>query len=549
MATRLYANLGRAGSDATPVTNTLLQSADDNALVVVGAGWAYALADRSPDGPADGFGYRRTPTGGAAYLRAEWVAASTRGGARMWVYVPGAPSAHVNVLRVVGPAEQNLANVFLRSNACFRAAHGSSTQAASDSPVLAAGWYAVELIIDSEETTIELRVQNAAGVTVHTWSGTGFTFAANPSGARFGEPQAGSHNVSPVRIGSRLVWGSIDTGWIGPRDPYEAPAEPPPATTPVSHYNTAETLTVDAVIPIGGGLHGEGVRMDGRFGSGTMRVTDTDPIFGTRSYRVQAGPDQSAHATWSISSSRCAVRAYLRLGAAPTVSTQVILLRNAIEEPVGRIFLSNAGTVGLQVEREGIVTTVQLSGGAVSYPDPIRLELRVDVTANLVEAAWGYRGGPRQGTAEITTRDLGGHDIMLAQFGKTHGNSWDADFLLDELAANARATAHIGAYAPTYDLLPTVGPDLTGIEPGSTFTLTAQGQGTWVQTTGPDAGLTGDGPTVTGTAPYTVDGAVLGFAYGPTPLNVSVLRATEFGIGPDGTLIPLALRAIGAGPP
>lgn len=549
MTTLLYANLGKGGSDGQTATNPLLAGGGDNPLIIGGAsGWVFSAADRSPDGPSDGHGYRRTPTGAAAYLRSAFEPTGSRSGAAAWFYIPQNPSADTALLRLVNAAEGNVANVYIRTNGTFRPAQGSTQITGSHSPAITPGWWRIELIADHSAQRMWFRVLDADGDEFHTWDSgaSGVSLGSVVAGARFGEPEARTHGMTPIRLGSRVVWGSVDSGWI-PRDvdPHSDEPDPPPDTTAVSHYNTAEGLTVNDLAPIGDGIGTEGHRLSARHGEGgSVRVT-SDAIHGTRAYRVQAGSGQSGYVQWGFTARQVAFRAYLDVPAAPPASTQIMILRNEPEEPIARLVLANTSQVLLQCVR-GAQTSTQTLPGVIVYPAQIRLELFVDVESDVIKAAWGYEGGPREGTAQITDRDLESVPVTLAQVGKMHNTAWAADFVLDDLALNIRAEDHIGAYAPSYDLVSTVAADLPADEPGTTFELEGFGTGTWTQvpTPGmPTVPITQAGTKATGRRPYTVDGGTLEFSYGGATQRVGVLYATETLITDDGE-VPLESELI-----
>ena len=265
MVTQLYANHGKGAANGTTATNTLLSDGGDNALFIGGTtGWTFAAADRSPDGPADGHGFRRTPNNTTSYLRAAWTATGSRNGARFWLYLNGAPAAAWNCARMVSAAETAVINVFQLTTGAIRLTLGTSTAiaASASGAITTPGWYCFTVIGDDEAGRIQYRVQNSVGTVVHSWdSGAGaYTLPNRIQGFRMGEPSASLHGINPIRLGSNLRWGTIDSGWIDVGDPYHPPADPPPPTSRVSHYNTAEGLDYGSVVSSGVGVGVDGVK-------------------------------------------------------------------------------------------------------------------------------------------------------------------------------------------------------------------------------------------------------------------------------------------------
>lgn len=543
MVDRLYANCGRAGSPDTTVTNPLLAGGGDNPMFIGGqSGWVYKAGTYiSPDGPPDGHGFHKTLTGSTTYLRSAWEPLGPRSGFRVWVYIPGPVTADWNFIRLVNAAEQAVGNLYLRTNGTIRAYQGSSSISASQSPNIASepGWYCFVVMINWEESTFEYIIYRENGTIFHEWhnedTSTVVTFPTGPvAGARVGDIIAStSHGLTEMRVGSRIAWGDLETGWIpGDVEPYTEPPDPPPATTPVTKFNTAENLVDGVTVPVGTGKGAYGHDFASRLGSAASNVKGTvDAIWGTRAVRVQAGPGQSAYLRWGISGKSCAFRMYLDIDEAPSQSTQVVKISNGLDENAGRLALTSSSQLIVQTSSDGVDTTTNL--GTILYPAILRLEIWVDVNNDTVHAAWGYKDGPRenQGTA---FRDLKDSELLSIDFGKLHATDWDCDIVMDDFAANERATSLIGAHSEEYILYPTIGPqDLTNIEPGTLVTLQASGNGdeAWTQLSGPEVLLTQLGETATFVAPYTVDGATLGFRFGNEVVSVdqevSVLRATE----------------------
>lgn len=530
MATRLYTNYGAGGTDGAAATNLLMSAGGDNPLLIGGAsGWAFEADDRSPDGPPDGLGFRRESTGVSSYLRNEYTPTGDRNGGAAWFYMPATQTADWNFMRAVSASELAVIQLTRRSTGTVWMLLSTTAVAASQSPVLAQGWYRFELIHDHIAKRSWYRIMDISGAIIHSWdSGAGAHDAARGAvaGVRLGEPSSGAHGVTTIRIGSRPVWGSLDSGWY-PRNvvPWAPPPTPPPPTTAVSHYNTAEGLTVGDPLSGGVGEGTDGIKFSTRAGTigTTIDVTDQG-IKGSRAYVVKAGAGQ-AYAQWGLRSTSCAARMHLRLPSTPTDVTRVMVLRNDISEPVGGLLLRPDGQIMLQAGRETIVS--RNLPGVVDYASPIRLQMWVNVATDTVHAAWGYVDTGDESTVTINA-DLGGIEITLAQFGKLLSSSWTADFVMDDLAVNLRASAFVGGWASSYQLLPTLGSDLIDIEPGTSVRLTVMaGLGSWTQVSGPAVTLTPDGNDATFEAPYTPNGATLVFDYGSSRQSVQVMRATE----------------------
>ena len=540
MVTRLYANHGEGAADGTTATNTLLSGGGDNPLIIGGSsGWVFEADDRSPDGPADGHGFRRTPNNTTSYLRAAWTSSGTRDGARFWVYLKGAPAASWNLARMVSAAETAVVNVFQLTSGVIRLRLGTSTEILpSASPAITTpGWYCFTVIGSQAAGRIEYRVQNSVGTVVHSWdSGDGAYALPNPiQGFRVGEPSASLHGIDPIRIGSNLRWGTIDSGWIDVGSPYFPPADPPPPTSRVSHYNTAEGLDYGSTVSSGVGVGVDGVKFSARQGTlgSTIEVapSGTTPINGDRSYVVKAGVGQ-AYVQWGVQSLSLAARAHFRLAAVPSATTRVMVLRNENEEPVANVYLAANGTVLLQAGRLDPIVSRTLAGVVDYGHGPVRLELWADVAANTVSARWGYAESGVEGEATLST-PLGGLPLTLAQYGKLLSSSWTDEFVMDDLAANYAASGHIGGYALEYLLLPSLGPNISNQEPGTQFSLSVLSGydpgTTWDQEAGATVALTVDPGThaATGDAPYTLAGDQLVFDYDGAEQSVRVLRATE----------------------
>ena len=540
MVTRLYANHGKGAADGTTATNTLLAGGGDNPLIIGGStGWVFEDDDRSPDGPADGHGFRRTPNNTTSYLRAAWTATGSRNGARFWLYLNGAPAANWNCARMVSAAETAVINVFQLTSGAIRLTLGTSTAitASASGAITTPGWYCFTVIGDDAAGRIEYRVQNSVGTVVHSWdSGAGaYTLPNRIAGFRMGEPSASLHGISPIRLGSNSRWGTIDSGWILTGDPYFPPADPPPATSRVSHYNTAEGLDYGSTVSSGVGVGVDGVKFSNRLGTtgATIEVapSGTTPIKGDRSYVVKAG-DGQAYVQWGVLSRSLAARAHFRLTSVPSATTRVMVLRNENEEPVANIYLAANGTVLLQAGRLDPIQSQTLAGVVDYSHGPVRLELWANIDTNTVSARWGYADSGIEGSATLST-PLGDIPLTLAQYGKLLSSSWADEFIMDDLAANYAASSHIGGYALEYLMLPSLGPNISNQEPGTEFSLSVLSGydpgATWVQESGVTTALTVDPGThsATGLAPYTLAGDQLVYDYDSAEQSVHVLRATE----------------------
>lgn len=528
MANQIFANLGRGAADGTTATNPLLAGGGDNPLIIGGlSGWTFSAADRSIDGPSDGHGFRRTTAGGAAsYLRAAWAPVGSRNGARAWVYIPGTPAVDWDVLRLVNASEQAMGNIRLRTNRTMGYAPlNGAVVIGSLSPVLAAGWYCIEALIDFAINRAYFRLLDATGTQIHSWEGpSGAT--ATVAGFRVGEPASNAHGFTTMRIGSRVTWGSLDSGWF-PNDatPW-VDVEPPPTTTAVSHYNTAEGLTIGDPVTAGVGTGPDGVKFSLRGGTAgaTVEVSGT-PIKGSRSYVVKAGGGQ-AYLQWGVSTNTVAARMHLKLPELPSAATRFMVLRNASEEPVAGLYILANGTVQVQAGRPGAVIARTLPG-VVDAGRAIRVEMWGDARSNKVHAAWGYIESGNEGEAVVDTQ-LGGQLFSSTQFGKLLSSAWASNFLIDDLAVNHKAEAFVGGWASSYTLLAILAGDIADVEPGTDFTLEVlSGTGTWAQAAGPTTPVTVSGSKATGRAPYTVEGATLRYSYGGSVQSVTVLPAAE----------------------
>lgn len=548
MTTKLYANLGKGGADGTTATNLLLSAGGDNPLILGGAtGWAFEADDISPDGPPDGHGFRRATTGVASYLRSEFAPTGDRSGGAAWFYVPATQTAEWHFMRLVNATEQAVVQLSRRTTGSVWLSIISTVDVNSQSSPLAAGWYRFEILYNHVAQTAEYRIINSSGTQVFTWSGAAATGRGPVTGVRYGEPSSAAHGVNPVRIGSRVVWGSLDSGWF-PRNvaPFSDAPEPPPPTSAVSHYNTAEGLTVGAALTAGVGSGSDGIKMSARAGEvGTTIEVTAAAINGTRAYVVKGGTDQ-AYTQWGLNSRSLASRMHLKAAATPSATTRVMVHRNAHEEPVANLLLTSGSQVLLQAGRGTIVS--QTLPGVVDYSRAIRLELWTDVDNDEVHAAWGYEDSGNEGEVTVSAA-LGDVQLGLVQYGKLLSTLWSADFVIDDLAANIRAAGFIGGYAETYTMIATVAADIVNLEPGETFELEAiTGTGTWAQASGADANLIDAGTAAWGTAPYTLAGETLVFTYGDAEQKVTVLRATERYVGPGGVEVPLEVR-VGLDPP
>lgn len=531
MTDRFYSWHGKGAPDGTPATNALLGAGGDNPLTIGGnSGWVFEEDNRSPDGPADGQGLRRTADGSISYVRAEWEAVGLWEGIRVWLKILSPPTAHWNMIRLTGPGDvPNLINLHLRTSGRARLSQGSTSISASDSPVLDPGEYCFVVQANYDDQLARYRIYDSDGDDVGTpWTGS-VAHSERVQGARVGEPSISAHGIPVIDIGSRVSWGSSDGIWIpGDVDPFVAEPDPPPATTAVSHYNTLEGLGVGVLVPFGSGEGPEGTRFHSRLGTGGSVTVSGTGIHGSRSARIQAGNGNAAYVQWGVNSLAAASRVYLQTDEGPDYTTQVAILRNELEEPIARLALSESNRVLMQVQVDGSATTATLPGVVDYETGPIRLELFADVNTNVVKGAWGYMGGPREGVGTIDTRNLKGVPIVLVQFGKMHGSPWAADFLMDDFAANVRATDFIGSYADEYELLTTVGPDEPFDEPGTTFTLSGTGTATFTQipTPGmPEVPIVQDGTTATGVRPFVLHDGQLAFDYGGAIQRVGVLRA------------------------
>src|SRR5690606_24739329 len=147
----------------------------DNPLLIGGAtGWTFEADDRSPDGPPDGLGFRRTTTGASSYLRNEYTPTGNRNGGAFWHYIPGSPAADRNFMRAVNASEQAVVQLTHRTTGSVWLSLIAVLVSASQSPVLAPGWYRFELIHDHVAKQTWYRIMDISGAIVHSWdSGAG----------------------------------------------------------------------------------------------------------------------------------------------------------------------------------------------------------------------------------------------------------------------------------------------------------------------------------------------------------------------------------------
>jgi len=555
----IYTNTGRGNTDGQTVTGANSALGGDNALAAVtptGGVWTYTDDNLSPDGPGDGRGYRASLTSGSAatYIRGDdETVDGSRGGARFWLKVPEAtPSGDFQVFRAIPPASVGagaVASIVARTNRTFRVLLGTATfLAASDSPALAAGWYCFELLADPTGGRVDFVIYNASKSLVHSWVGTGLAVPNVPGRYRFGTQETGqTGGWATFELGSMVRWGAKASGLIGPGEPAPPVPPPPPTTTSrVSHYNTAEGLTVDVPAPLGGGsvTGTEGMKWDARHGDVPVTVTGTNPAHGTRAYRLGAASGQAAYTQWSVATRRLAQRMYLRVPAAPGATTQVMNCRSEAGR-VGSVYLTSDGRVGVQ---DGLSQVARTLSGIPTYPNAVlRLEMITDIDLGTIWAAWATGDGGWSGQAELQLDDLGGLPLTMAHFGKCHGTSWNAtDAVMDDIAINVAPTTPIGPYAAVYTLQPTVGADLDRVEPGTWFELTGRGAETWEQipaTGHPTVPIAQDGSNAGGITPYTVDGALLEFDFGGAVQRVDALPATARMVTASGE-VALAERVV-----
>lgn len=536
----IFTNVGWGNSDGGTVNaaNSALGGNNGFAAVTPGGVWTYRDENLSPDGPVDGRGYRASLPGGAAatYLRGDDdVVESPRGGARFWLNIPATdPTADFEIFRAIPPASIGSGAVMAivaRTDRKFQVLVGTSNHiAASRSDALAAGWYCFEIIGDPDAERVDFTIKNAAGATVHTWTGTGVTLPNPPGRYRFGtQTTGGTGGWATFELGSMIRWGSKASGPIGPGEPLPPEPPPPPTTTTrVSAYNTAEGLTDGTPAPLGGGTTGtEGMKFDARHGTVNVTVTDTDPIHGDRAYVLGAGSGDSAYVQWSVATRRLSQRMYVRLPAAPGATTQIMNCRSDAGR-VATVYLTGDGRIGMQ---NGLTEVSRTLPGVPTYPNAvIRVEMLTDIDLGTIWAGWAVGDDGWTGQAQMEFDDLGDMPLTMAHFGKCHGTSWDAaSVVIDDLAINVVPPGPIGPYAAVYTIQPSVGDDLTRQEPGTWFTLTGRGDEEWEQIVGaghPVVDLAQTGSNATGQVPYTVDGPTLEFDFGGAVQRVEALAST-----------------------
>ena len=147
---------------------------------------------------------------------------------------------------------------------------------------------------------------------------------------------------------------------------------------------------------------------------------------------------------------------------------------------------------------------------------PYTRTLSGDTTGYTSRVFTGSSRANINGYTHIATRLLSGGS-GASQTGNTMTLS-DVQF-----AYNA-GTLVVAPGGPTAD----AGPDLVDIEPYSTVTLSADGSGTWSQSSGsPTVTLGGSGTTRTFEAPGTVAGTTLGFSIGGSSMSATIMPSSE----------------------
>lgn len=531
----IWTNTGRGNIDGDMVTAARSGAAGDNPFAVLVGGWRYEADNLSPDGPSDGLGYRATVTesGTTAYLRGDDPEpTSNRGGARFWLRIPeGAPSTDVEILRILDSAGAAVGSIQCRTTGVVRVTNVFTGVAASQTTTPAPGWYCFELIFDPDNGAIDFRIQDAAGGTVHEWSGTGQTIARIPHTYRPGRQGGNSPGAAwdEIDIGSMLRWGSLSTGWIGPGEPVDPdPVDPPAPTSRVTHWNSAEGRPLDEGPRLGGvdAVDTDGMGVDAIHGSGgQIRAASDIVAHGTRSYRLNAPPNTSAYFEWTTSTREVAARMYLYLPGAPGATQRILDVRAPDGSRPGTIFLSPDGRIGLQ----GAGGSGELPGVPL-LPAWLRLEMTVNLDTGELWGGWAHGDGGLEGQLTYT----GGFaaDLLSAvHFGKTHGTAWDATGArMDDLALNTVVATPISVYAPTYEIQATAAPALLDLEPGVTFVLVGYGNETWHQVVRPGhpvVPVTQTGSTAAGTTPTTLHGVTLEYDFGGATQSVEVMRATK----------------------
>lgn len=544
----IWTNTGRGNTDGVTVTPVLSGAGDDNPFGVVAGTWRFEADNLSPDGPTGGLGYQATVTesGTTVYLRGDDpTPTGNRGGVRFWYKVPtAAPAADKEIVRIVDSADATVGGIQLRTTGVIRVLNVSSGVAASQTTTPAPGWYCFELIFDADNGTIDFRIQNAAGTTVHSWNGTDQTITRIPARYRVGL-QGGSDPGAAwdvLEVGSMVRWGSLASGWIGPGLPVDPdPIDPAPPTGKVTHWNSAEGRTVDTGPRLGGieDVQSDGMGFDAILGTGgNLRAVSTNVAHGTRGWRINSAADTSAYVQWTVSTRKLAARMYLYLPAAPGATQRIMDFRAADLRP-GTIYLSPTGRVGLQ----GLGGSSDIAG-VPALPAVLRLEMVEDLDAGTVWGAWAYGDGGYEGELSFTGTSEA-ETLTAVHFGKTHSTTWDAtSAVMDDLAVNAVVAEPISKYAATYEIQATTAADLHSVEPGAPFTLTGFGDETWAQVVKPGhptVPVTQVGGSATGTAPFTLSGVTLEFDFGGATQKVGVMRATRR-IKTGGVMVPVERR-------
>lgn len=315
--------------------------------------------------------------------------------------------------------------------------------------------------------------------------------------------------------------------------------------TPVTHWNTGEGLTVgqEVLASHTGGDSGMVFQFLDKAGGGSVSAVSPG-AHGNCQYRMLAPAGAVATLVWSGFATRnIAQRMYIYLAAPPTVAQQIML--NRADTAVGRLFVNTDGKIGLQNAR-GTGTTNMMSGTPV-YPLVLRLETLTKVDDRYLWGGWATGDGPIEGFAEMIDTDLGTLDITTAQYGKLSGTSWDADFRIDDVAANIQATAAIGPWAAEYTQpAGLVASQTDNVDPGKHIILTPTGgDASGVEQIGGVrvALIPTDEGWLTFEAPWTLDGTMLAFQHtvsaddSPATVMVDVLPSvaviqSQYGLVP-----------------
>lgn len=218
-----------------------------------------------------------------------------------------------------------------------------------------------------------------------------------------------------------------------------------------------------------------------------------------------------------------AARWYFRLNAFPSAQCQGPFNVRTSTAQLGRLNLQTTAQISTTIGTTNV--TDGFSTAALAVGTWYRFEtLGAGFGTAATSMVTRIYVGDATGTPFITTQVSGVTTVgpaQVARFGRNNAqgsNDWD----FDDVALNIAAGAVL------------LGPSNTGdagldqiAEPGSTVTLAGSGTGTWAQLSGTAVTLAGSGSVRTFTAPYSLGGGDLVFAFGGTTTTVTVLPVPD----------------------